>query len=299
MADIYIQVGQSIRADSGQYYKILQFLGSGANAFAYRCICTSGYNRGIEFVIKLQYNLSTEIRRRRFLREVAFLRSCNHPAILSQYDLGTFVTARESFPFMVTNFMPETLKNKLLGQPLSFESKVKYSCQLLSAVALLQSQNIIHRDIKPNNIFISNDNAVLGDFGLIKKIEVEDRATIDDDIELVNSTVISNFSGYAAMARYYRTPELVNYANRTDKLRLESDIFQLGLVLTELFTGKNPLRPSEDLHSPIELDDIDFVEAPHHGKVIRETLMEMLQLDFHSRIKINLAIDRFTGIYTT
>lgn len=251
MGNIYIQVGKSIQVDSGEYYKILQFLGSGANAFAYRCLCTSGYNRGIEFVIKIQYNLSTEIRRQRFLREAAFLRSCNHPAILSQYDFGTFVTAKGSFPFMVTNFMPETLKKKISGQPLSFKSKIKYSCQLLSAVAFLQSQNIIHRDIKPNNIFISNDNAVLGDFGLIKRLEAEDRVAIDDDIELVNSTVINNFSGYTAMARYYRTPELVNYANRADNLHLQSDIFQLGLVLTELFTGKNPLKPSADLHSPI------------------------------------------------
>lgn len=123
MANIFIQPGQSIRADSGEYYKILQFLGSGANAFAYRCLCTSGYNRGIEFVIKLQYNLSTEIRRQRFLRESAFLKSCNHPAILSQYDLGTFVTAHDSFPFMVTNFMPENLRNKLAGPPSHLNQK--------------------------------------------------------------------------------------------------------------------------------------------------------------------------------
>lgn len=72
MAKIFIQIGQSIRSDNNIYYKILEFLGNGANAFAYRCLCTSGQNKGIEFVLKLQYNLSTEIRRERFLREAAF-----------------------------------------------------------------------------------------------------------------------------------------------------------------------------------------------------------------------------------
>lgn len=294
---IYITVGQSIKSATDVYYKILKFLGSGANAYAYRCLCTSGANRGIEFVLKIQYNLSSEIRRERFLREAAFLNESSHPAILVQYDYGTFYTARDQYPFIVTNYMPETLKNKLIANEISFESKVKYSCQLLSAVAFLQSQNIIHRDIKPNNIFINNDNAILGDFGLIKKIESEENDVVDDDIQLVNDTVMNNFSGYVAMARYYRTPELVAYANRTDNLHVESDVFQLGLVLTELFTGTNPLQPCDDLHSPIELNDIPYIEVPRFGGVIKRTLSEMLDIDYRSRISVESAIDRFTSIY--
>ena len=194
MAKIYIQTGQSIRSDNNIYYKILEFLGKGANAFAYRCLCTSGQNRGIEF--------------------------------------------------------------------------------------------------------ISNNNAVLGDFGLIKKIGTDSTDAVSDDIDLVNATVLSKLNGYVAMARYYRTPELVDYANRVAPLYLESDVFQLGLVLTELFTGKNPLLPDEDLHSPIELNNIDHINTPHHGKIIRNTLTQMLNVNREKRIFIDLAIDRFTGIYS-
>lgn len=298
MAGVSLQIGQSIKSDNDVYYRVLEFLGSGANAFAYRCLCTSGQNRGIEFVIKIQYNLSTEIRRERFLREAAFLNNCNHPAILTQFDFGTFVTAQNQFPFIVTNYMPETLGDRIKTD-IPFDLKVRFSCQLLSAVAFLQSQGIIHRDIKPNNIFISNDNVVLGDFGLIKKVSSESSIATNDDIDLVNETVLTSLEGYVAMARYYRTPELVNYANKIAPLYLESDVFQLGLVLTELFAGKNPLRPVADLHAPIELDNIGFVSAPHHGGVIHDTLAQMLQIDHKSRIKIDLAIDRFTGIYST
>ena len=299
MSGIYLQVGQSIKSEREEFYRILSYLGCGANAYAYKCLCTSGQNRGLEFVIKIQYNLSSPMRRDRFLRETAFLYECNHPAILTQFDHGTFTTAQDEFPFIVTNYMPETLKNRMNGE-IPFELKLKYSCQLLSAIHFLQLQHVIHRDIKPNNIFISSENVVLGDFGLIKKIEdsvQENDMATRDDVELVNSTVLSKLDGYAAMARFYRTPELVDYANRKAPLYIESDVFQLGLVLTELFTGKNPLRPAEDLHSPIELDDIGYVNTPHHGRLIHDTLAQMLQIDRTKRIGIDLAIDRFTGIY--
>ena len=297
MADIYIEVGQSIHSAKGNYYKVLEFIGNGANAFAYRCLCTSGSNRGIEFVLKIQYNLSTETRRERFLKEQAFLEDCNHPAILRQYDYGTFVTAKNNFPFIVTNYMPETLAKRLSKEPISFKTKIKYACQLVSAVSFLQSRNVIHRDIKPSNIFISNDNVMLGDFGLIKVIDPPNMD--DDDVELVNETVMSSFSGYAAMAKYYRTPELVNYANKTDVLHIESDIFQLGLVLTELFTGQNPLIPSDDLQSPIRMNrigKIDDEDTKMSGAVFN-ALRQMLDLDYHRRLSITAALDRFSGIY--
>ena len=236
------------------------------------------------------------MRRERFMREAAFLKTCNHPSILTQYDFGIFTTSKEEFPFIVTNYMPETLNTRIASNSLSSDLKIKFSCQLLSAVAFLQNRDIIHRDIKPSNIFISNETAILGDFGLIKRISAEESVQDNDDVELVNETVMNGFSGYAAMAKYYRTPELVNYANRTDRLYKESDIFQLGLVLAEMFTGKNPLRPSENIHDNIELDRIGYIDAPNGG-VIFNTLSQMLELDRSKRISIDLAMDRFTGIY--
>ena len=197
---------------------------------------------------------------------------------------------------MVTNFMPKTLKDSLQSE-IRFDLKLKFSCQLLSAVSFLQSQHIIHRDIKPENIFISNDNAILGDFGLIKKIDLKGDMESDDDIDLINSTVFSDLNGYVAMAKYYRTPELVNYANKTAPLYIESDVFQLGLVLTELFTGKNPLNPVDNLYSPIQLNDIGYISVPNVGGIIHETLVQMLKIDHQTRITIDEAIQRFLSIY--
>ena len=99
--------------------------------------------------------------------------------------------------------------------------------------------NVVHRDIKPSNIFIKDNSAILGDFGLVKEVGNDDENDADD------------FKGYFAMPKSYRTPELVAYAKSEASICYESDVFQLGLVLCELFTGKNPLIDSDDALSPI------------------------------------------------
>ncbi len=304
MPRIYISVGQSIQSSTGTYYKILEFLGSGGNAFAYRVLCTSGIYRGLIFVLKLQYNLSTESRRIRFERESSFLKSGSHPAILKLYDDGVYTLPNgEIFPFIITSYLPETLKDCISTGTLNFIQKVKYACQLISAIAYLQSQKVLHRDIKPNNIFINNNDVVLGDFGLIKKID-ESESGEDDDIEMIKESLMANESfnellqGYIAMARFYRTPELVEYANRRSPLRLESDIFQLGLVLTEMFTGQNPLQPTDDLLSPIVLNRIGYVSGNETwGRKVFFILCSMLEIEYQRRININRLLEKFTGLY--
>lgn len=198
-------------------------------------------------MLKVQYNLSTETRRERFIRETAFLREEVHPAILRHFDEGSYQLPDGGiYPFVITNYCPKTLADVIKQGNVIFSEKVLYACQLLSALQLLQNRNIIHRDIKPNNIFVNGSNAVLGDFGLIKALDINEQLNeqVDDDIEMINETAFHTAEGYVAMPYFYRTPELVAYANKRDVLHIESDVFQLGLVLTELFTGENPLIPS-------------------------------------------------------
>lgn len=301
MTGIFLEPGKSIFAQGSKtYYKIIKYLGQGGNAIAFRVQCTNGPYRGIAFVLKVQYNLSTETRRERFLRETSFLKEEVHPAILRHFDEGDYrLPDGRVFPFVITNYFPQTLADIIKQQTANFSEKVLYSCQLLSALQLLQSKNVVHRDIKPNNIFVNGSNAVLGDFGLIKVLDTNNQLACsdDDDIEMIKETAFHAADGYIAMPYFYRTPELVAYANKQDVLHIESDIFQLGLVLTELFTGNNPLLPSTDIKAPIRLNRIGQVTGTNDSGLIVTLLRKMLKENYNERPSIDELLSNFTMLY--
>lgn len=298
---IYLEPGKSIRAQgSNTYYKIIKYLGQGGNAISFRVQSTEGPYHGLAFVLKVQYNISTQARRERFARETAFLKEETHPAILRHYDEGFYkMPDGRIYPFVITNYCPQTLEDLIKQGNISFPSKVLYACQLLSAVQFLQSKNIVHRDIKPNNIFVNGSDAFLGDFGLIKAVTAteEDELAADDDIQMIEDTAFHAAAGYVAMPYFYRTPELVAYANKQDKLHIESDVFQLGLVFAKLFTGENPLVESADLKAPIRLNKLGRVIETEDGGLVFTLLRRMLNTDYKERAKVDELLNGFTMLY--
>lgn len=296
-----IRPGQAIKSSSGNFYQIQKYLGRGGNAISYRVGCTSGSYRGLFFVAKILYNLSSPKRIERFNREADFLKNTVHPSILRHHDSGKYLlkSNNTTYPFVITNYMPDTLAKCLEENSLSFKDKILFSCNLLNALIFLREKNIVHRDIKPGNIFIDNHNAVLGDFGLMKDLSYDDPFLIEDDKKCLNDSVAheNTIDGYVAMPYFFRTPELVNFANGNDKLHIESDIFQLGLVFAEMFTGENPLVPG-DLKSPIVLNRISHVtDANQHGGLVFRSIKEMLSLDYSQRPHPNETLDHFLQIY--
>lgn len=140
----------------------------------------------------------------------------------------------------------------------------------------------VHRDIKPGNIYIKSSNAILGDFGLIKRVEVEEE---EPDVE-----------GYIAMPKFYRTPELVEFARNGTAVGFESDVFQLGLVIAEIFCGYNPEQSSDDLTQPITINKIS-TPAGKYGKRILWVILGMLNKDKGKRLTVDKALDYFNSIY--
>lgn len=278
----YLELYRSVHA-TDNWFKNLKFLGKGGNGTAFLVMATDGPLRGGLFALKVFHMLSSERRQERFLEEAKFLKSSNHPNLMKQLDEGVY----SGHPFVVQDYMPKTLHREQDGKPIEFGKALLYSCQLLSALQSLHSQNFIHRDIKPQNIFVDNLNIYLGDFGLLKKLEIE---SDEEDIE--------DFNGYFAMPKYYRTPELVAYAKREAGLDLRSDIFQLGLVIAQMFTGKNPLVVNEDSLSDIDLENIGHIPGKHGG-LIAKTIKEMTSLDPNNRCDIPTALGRLTSLVET
>lgn len=141
-------------------------------------------------------------------------------------------------------------------------------------------------------------DAILGDFGLIKKLDASDQIEEScDDIDMINETAFHSADGYVAMPFFYRTPELVAYANKEDVLHLESDVFQLGLVLAELFTGENPLVPSTNIKEPIRLKKLAQITGTQDGGLVFKLLRSMLTIDYKERAKVDDLLNSFNMLY--
>ena len=119
---------------------------------------------------------------------------------------------------------------------------------MISALEYLGHPDIavVHRDIKPANVFIKGGSCVLGDFGLMKRLKVD----LDQDREQLKASVGPR------MPRQYRTPDLVTYYKGGDVPTNKSDVYQMGLVFAEMFSGTNPQKPmvAGDYKEPIELN---------------------------------------------
>jgi serine/threonine protein kinase len=208
----------------GTAYEPIKPIGDGGTSDVHMVLATSGATKGIFFAAKVFQKIEDKKRLTNFMREVHFLRSVDHPAIMSIEDEGQLSDGR---PFVIMQLQSSTLRK--CSSSLSILDKSTCGMNLLSALHYLSRQDppVVHRDVKPTNIFATGATFILGDFGLVTLFDgashgVGTRPTIPE------------------MARHYPTPELVLAYHTGRAAPPASDVFQLGLVLAELFTGNNP-----------------------------------------------------------
>lgn len=263
-----------MKSETGAWYRNVQTLGHGGNATTFLALATSGETEGVLFAIKVFRKISQPIRKRAFLEEIQFLRGAVHPSIMRVHDAGIFIrmSAAEplEYPFVAAEYLPKTLSVVIRENTASLAEKLSYALQLLSALAYLETRPrpVIHRDIKPQNIFVKGGSCVLGDFGLMKFLDAPD----DEDREILKESELPG------MPFYYRTPDLIRYARKEVGITSRSDIFQLGLVLAELFTGRNPAPRPAHILDDMELESINHIGGSM-GAGIASLIKRMLVFD--------------------
>lgn len=281
-----------LSSDSGTRYRVVQLIGIGGNSHVYLVEAMGGQHQGLLFALKLFVRISDETRLGRFEREVEFLKRCSHPAIMRVYDSGKVVEhgpTTSTFPYVIADYLPRTLFDAMRSG-LSMVEKVSFVLQLLSAAAFLDQQapQIVHRDIKPENIFVRGRNCILGDFGLMKVLgDDREQACADDKGFLIESTG-------PRLPRYYRTRDLVEYCKGKADITTKSDIFQLGLVFAEMFTGRNPLRAARNIFDEVELDPLGDVPGSQ-ASAIKGHLQKMLASDPTERPSAYQLFDPWEG----
>ncbi|WP_040549221.1 protein kinase domain-containing protein [Pedosphaera parvula] len=345
-----LEVFQRIHSNSGVYYRVLQPLGRGGNSSVYLVEAMAGQHRGVLFALKLFSKVTDPVRLGRFKVEVDFLKKCDHPSIMRVYDDGEYAVSagasRLIFPFVIADFLPKTLHQAMLSG-LSMIEKLAFSLQLLSALAYLAERNpkVVHRDIKPYNIFVRGKACILGDFGLLKLLEPSSAGlVIGEPVASVGQAVVASVGqavvasvgqavvasvgqavvasvgqavvasvGQAAvanpdvdfildstgprMARFYRTPDLVEYCKGRAELTVKSDVFQLGLVLAELFTGQNPHIPAvKNLFEEVKLNPLANFECSQKAG-IQYLIQSMLLFDVSKRPNAADLLDSWEGLF--
>ncbi len=147
------------------HYRIVSKIGEGGMGEVYRARDTK---LGRDVAIKvLPTSLSSDTDRlNRFEQEAQAAGALNHPNILSIYHIGT----HDGAPYIVSELLEgETLRDRLAGGSLPQRKAIDYALQIAKGLAAAHEKGIVHRDIKPDNIFITNDGRVkILDFGLAK-----------------------------------------------------------------------------------------------------------------------------------
>ncbi|MEA2011892.1 MAG: protein kinase [Verrucomicrobiota bacterium] len=200
-------------------YKTRKMIGSG-NAGIVMLV----EKEGLEYAMKiLRKEPNAEIQKkniRRFLQEGRILSEINHPNIVKVFDYG--ISDEQSAPYMIMEYIKgSTLKEYMNEFEIPMNNKIKIFLQIIEALNAIHKAEIIHRDMKPANILITEHlNVKLVDFGIAK-------------VKYSSLTLTSDMFGSPA----YMAPECFNSFN---DINFNADIFSLGVLGYELFTGDLP-----------------------------------------------------------
>lgn len=250
----------------GNRYEIIEKIGNGGMATVYKSK-DRVLNRYVAVKILRDEFTTDEEFIKRFRIEAQSAASLTHPNIVSIFDVGN----EGNLYYIVMELIKgKTLKEIITEEngPLPWKWSLNVVTQIASALETAHKNNIVHRDIKPHNIIITEDGiAKVTDFGIAKAVS--------------NSTITA--FGTTIGSVHYFSPEHAR-GGYTDA---KSDLYSLGVVMYEMLTGKVPF----DADTPVSVALKHMQEKPVEPKelnenipqVVNDIIMKAMQKDINLR----------------
>jgi eukaryotic-like serine/threonine-protein kinase len=213
-------------------YEVLSVLGTGGMAEVYRARDTR-LGREVALKVVNEALASDPELVRRFEQEARLAGSLNHPNLVAVHDLGL----HEGAPYFITELLQgESLRHRLSRGRIPLQSALEWGAQLAHGLAAAHARGIVHRDVKPDNVFVTSDGHVkLLDFGIAKLAEAaRDKGPHGLMDVTVTPTGGATRTGSVLGTPGYMSPEQV----RGESVDARTDIFSLGAVVYEMLSGK-------------------------------------------------------------
>lgn len=204
----------------GNRYEIVEKIGGGGMALVYKAKCGL-LNRYVAIKILRSEFTNDEEFINKFRRESQAAASLSHPNIVNIYDVGV----EDNIYYIVMEYIKgQTLKEFIREQgSVSADKTLDIAIKIADAIHHAHSNHIVHRDIKPHNIMVTEDGRVkVTDFGIARA---------------ATSSTVTNTSNVIGSVHYF-SPEQARGGYTDEK----SDIYSLGVVMYEMITGRVPFQ---------------------------------------------------------
>ncbi len=266
----------------GNRYRILELIGEGGMALVYKAECTLLQRTVAIKILRSQYSSDKEFVER-FRREAQSAASLSHSNVVNIFDVGQDGETH----YIVMEYIAGTNLKELIKKeaPFALNRALRITLQISEALRHAHEHNIIHRDIKPHNILITNDGVVkVTDFGIARAV----------------TTSGYTQTGVVMGSVQYFSPEQAKGL----PVGPQSDLYSLGCVVYEMLTGEVPFQGESPIavalkhlqEEPPLLKEIVAQNPKPVGVLIQRLLAKDLEKRYPSALVLSKDLQEILGL---